>query len=478
MANKKSAAAQAAAQQAAPAGSQNGNADPNLNTIVTNMKSGSLSQDGKAITANLVQKRWVEGDDIPDGIRHGAGVIVDALLGDIIVTSIAQGNSVFAGIIARDENKYLKIKAALAEQGISLPEFKALPAPTDEMMKAAGVQLLPAEVANSAAVIVTAENVDKKAVEKKKKEIEAVKNAVDNPSKVENEEQLKSSLTAMLVKPITDGPDGIDARVNRTIGFYRGYLSIQANKIEDAEEKKSKLNEIKNTTLVDLLDQIAKIVGSCPFVIHGGAHMLRERVEQTGNPIDAFCLYRRTATSVKNGTADDQQVADIVRTLIVWSCNGRIADLKANIKTSERLIKKNEEEAKGKDAVKAKSAEAAIRLQKKEIDKYNVEIETLQKYIDETVNPSFDIVDGLVENYNGDEKSEVYKLSRRVVGNIMKTYYPTVDIKKADETSMLANVQQRAGVILNMFHSPLDQNQSYSEANVGEIELVKEEAAE
>ena len=74
MANKKSAAAQAAAQQAAPAGSQNGNADPNLNTIVTNMKSGSLSQDGKAITANLVQKRWVEADDIPDGIHRAGGL--------------------------------------------------------------------------------------------------------------------------------------------------------------------------------------------------------------------------------------------------------------------------------------------------------------------------------------------------------------------------------------------------------------------
>ena len=173
MANeKKSAAAKAAAQQAAPADKVQEKAnDPSLNTIVNAMKSGSLSQDGKAITANLVQKRWVEGDNIPEGIRQGAGVIVDAFLGDIIVTSIAQGNSVFAGIIARDEKKYLAIKAALAEQGISLPEFKALPAPTDEQLKAAGVHLLPSEVANTAAVVVTAENVDKKAVEKKKKEM-------------------------------------------------------------------------------------------------------------------------------------------------------------------------------------------------------------------------------------------------------------------------------------------------------------------
>ena len=71
MANKKNGAAQAAAAQAAkqkaPETKVNTETnDPSLNTIVNSMKTGSLSQDGKAITANLVQKRWVEGENIPD----------------------------------------------------------------------------------------------------------------------------------------------------------------------------------------------------------------------------------------------------------------------------------------------------------------------------------------------------------------------------------------------------------------------------
>ena len=458
--NEKSAAAQAAAsQQAAPANKNTDTPDVSLNTIVGAMKAGSLSQDGKAITANLVQKRWVEGENIPEGIRGGAGVIVDAFLGDIIVTSIAQGNSVFAGIIARDENKYLAIRCALATQGISLPEFKALPAPTDEQLKAVGVHLLPSE---SAVVSVSAENIDKSAIEKKKKELEAVKKAVDNPSEITNDEQLKASLTAMLVKPITEGKDGPSARVDRTIKFYRGYLTIQANKIEDADKKAAAIKEIKEKGMVDLLNEIADIVGSCPFALHGAAYLMRKFVAETGNPLASFCLYRRTAIASKDGSTDDQYIADIVRTLILWSCKSRIAECNEIIKAQKKSLKNETGAAKV-------ATETAIRANE-------TNIAELEKFIEETAEPSLDGVDALIENYNSKEtESEAYKLARRMVDDIMKTFYKDVDRSKVKESSMLANVQQRAGVILNMFRGPLNQNQSYSEANITDLEMVEDE---
>ena len=473
--NEKSAAAQAAAsQQAAPANKNTDTPDVSLNTIVSAMKAGSLSQDGKAITANLVQKRWVEGENIPEGIRNGAGVIVDAFLGDIIVTSIAQGKSVFSGIIARDENKYLAIRTALATQGISLPEFKALPAPTDEQLKSVGVHLLPSE---SAVVSVSAENIDKSAIEKKKKELEAVKKAVDNPSEITNNEQLKASLTAMLVKPITEGKDGPSARVDRTIKFYRGYLTIQANKIEDADKKAAAIKEIKEKGMVDLLNEIADIVGSCPFALHGAAYLMRKFVAETGNPLASFCLYRRTAIAAKDGSTDDQYIADIVRTLILWSCKSRISDLNRNIKEAERLIKKNQDiVSKDEKSADSKIAKAAIKKWNEDIDKYKVEMAELDEFIEETAEPSLDDVDALIENYNSKEtESEAYKLARRMVDDVMKTFYKDVDRSKVKEASMLANVQQRAGIILNMFRSPLNQNQSYSEANITDLEMVEDE---
>ena len=281
----------------------------------------------------------------------------------------------------------------------------------------------------------------------------------------------------MLVKPITEGADGIDARVQRTINFYRGYLTIQANKIEDEEQKKTKLASLKNVSTVDMLNEISEIVGSCPFSVHGGGYMLRKQLAQTGDPIDAFCLYRRTAASVKNGSADDQTVADIVRTLIIWSCKGRISDIQENIKTAERQIKKNEELAKSKDVAEAKTAKAAIKKYNEDIEnKYKPEIAQLEQLIDETANPSFAVVDGLIDNYNlEDKESEMFKLSRRMVTTIMKTYYPELDVKTVDEASMLYNCQQRAGVILNMFRPAVDQNQAYSTINIGEIALAKKE---
>jgi hypothetical protein len=43
---------------------------------------------------------------------------------------------------------------------------------------------------------------------------------------------------------------------------------------------------------------------------------------------------------------------------------------------------------------------------------------------------------------------------------------------------MLYNCQQRAGVILNMFHSPVNQNQAYSTINIGDIAMKPEDAGE
>lgn len=478
MANKtkksaaQAAAEQAASQQQAPAQENHNTGDDlNMNTFIKAMKSGAMSQDAKAITANLIQKRWVEGENIPDGIREGAGVLVDAFLGDIIVTSFANGSDVFSMIVARDEKKYLAVKAAMAEQGIALPDFKMLPAPSKEELEARGIKLLPTQ---AAVVTVKEGDVDKKAIEQKKKENEAVAKAVENPAEITNNEQLKASLTAMLVKPIAEGVDRPDARVQRTIKFYRGYLTIQANK---AEDKAAAVNAVKEKSMTEMLNEISEIVGPCPFALSGTAYFLRKRAAETGMPISPYCLYRRSAVPGTDGTVDDQYVADIVRILLIWSCNSKIAGLNQNIKEAERLITKNEKIVKeNKAAGEVKTAKAAIKTWNENIDKWKAEIAQLELIITETTNPSSEVVDNLVENYNGDEKSENYALAHRIVDDIMKTYYPTVDRTKVAEDVMLANAQQRAGIILNMFRDPLAQNISYSVANL--TEMVEVEAEE
>ena len=472
---KKSAAAEAAAQSA-----------PDNKTKVVNLNNNNnpatkgLTQGEKVayVTALQTERAFMmtNTEKPSSSTIEGLTLLAQATIIDIAIGEIASGTSATGYIIVANENNYKALQSMAFERGVKLPEYKALPLPTEEQMAAQGiVGLLPSE---TRMMVVSKENVSDEAIKQKKEEQKIVSKAVENPAEIKNEEQLKASLTALLVKPIVQGPDGVDARVNRTIKFYRGYLTIQANKIEDKEKKNAAIKLLNEKTLVELLNEIAEIVGSCPFVIHGAAHHLRNFVNVTGNPLASFCLYRRTAIA-KDGSVEDQHFADIVRTLIIWSCNGRISDINKNIKEAERLIKKNQEIVdKDEKSAEAKIAKAAIKKWNDDIDnKFKPEIAALEVIINDTTNPSFDIVDNLIECYNAeDAESEKYKLARRMVDDVMKTYYKGVDRSKLDESVMLKNVQQRAGIILNMFRDPLAQSISYKESNI--TEMVEKPAEE
>lgn len=474
--NNKSAAQKAAEEEAAQQAAQNAN-NPEKENIsfaqaIAMSKDKSLSSGEKVILANLIQEGWIK-DPKYASIVDGASILRDALMGDVIVTQIINGVDTFAMIVRKDEQRYLAIKSMLASQGISLPEFKALPAPTQEQLDQAGVRLLPGE---TAVVTVKAEDVSEEAKKQKKAEKKIVDSAktLDNPAMIENEEQLKASLTALMVKPIINGSDKPDARIQRTILFYKGYLTIQANKAENKEEA---LKQVKEKSLATLLNEITQIIGTCPFSLKGVAGFLRKSAAETGLPISSFCLYRRTADKAKDGNIDEQYLADIVRTLITWSCNSHIAVAKKAIKDLEKLNKANEEANKSADKATQKVNNAAIKKNKEEIAKNESVIEEMNKVIDSVVNPSFEAVDNLIEDYKSENEESVnYQIAHRIVSDIMKTYYPNMKDKTLDEAVMLNNVQQRAGVVVNMFRDPLAQSISYSVANLVDMVIVDKPA--
>ena len=51
--------------------------------------------------------------------------------------------------------------------------------------------------------------------------------------------------------------------------------------------------------------------------------------------------------------------------------------------------------------------------------------------------------------------------------------YPEYKDKNLNENVMLANVQQYAGIVLNLFRDPLAQSISYTKANL--VDMVEEE---
>lgn len=462
--NSKSAAQKAAEQQAA---AQQAPAEKvEMPTTNVNPQTKGLTQGEKVAYLGALQ---TERAYMMNNIEKPSKVFIDGLtmlahatIIDIGIGEIATGCSAVGYISTINEQNYGFFRDMAAEMGVKLPEFKALPAPTEEQLQKAGIAgILP----NAKMITIGKNNVEKSVIDKKKEEIRATEKAVENPADVKSDEQLKASLTAMLIKPVGNdeaNKNRPDPRVQRTINFYNGYLTIQAN---NAENKEEVLKKVKEKSRIQLLTEISEIVGPCPFALSGIAKFLRNRAFETGSPISSYCFYRRCAIE-KGKDADDQYVADLVRTILVWSCKSNIAEFTKLLETQEKNVKNEKGAAKT-------ATEAAIRYNK-------TQIEEMKRIIDEVSEPNFDCVDSLIEDYNSDEKSEKYALSHRVVDDIMKTYYPEVDRTKVDEMSMLAAVQQRAGIIVNMFRGPLNQNQAYCEANVNDIveKKVEEKPAE
>lgn len=435
-------------------------------TVVTDptKKKDRMSLDSKVTMARLVNDEWVHGDAVSKDVKENAVALRDMYMADAIVTDIAQGYSIVSRIISSDENKYVATKLVLANMGIAIPDFKALPQPTEEELADQGIKLLPAE---TRILNVKANDVDKEVVEKKKKEIEDAKKAVTttDPTKIENEEQLKNALLALLIS-VKDDPD---KRIQRAINFYQSYLKIQANKLENEDEKKAEMERINAIARIDLLKTITEIVGDSPFIFGGIGKLYCGHMAQTGSPIFPFCRHRQAATNNKTGVVDhdDQFIADIVKTIVTWTCNSVINGANQTIAEQKRAIEKR----KG-DVSHKKAAETVIKAQEEKIANQ-------QELLNIINNPSFDIVDNLKENYKSeDENSDGYKSARRLVRNIMDTYYRGIDVNTVDEDSLLHNCAQRGGVILNLFRGPLTKNNNYSEANLGELKIIEKPAEE
>lgn len=449
-------AAEQAAREQAPTAEAN---KPTLNNN-NNPATKGLTQGEKVqyVASLQTERAYIMNSENPSKTMiDGLSLLAQATILDIGIGEMACGTSAVGCIVAANPKNYEMFKAIGDELGIKLPEFKALPAPTEEQLKQAGiVGLLPSE---ARVVTIDKNNVSAQTIAKKKKEIANEAKAVDNPAKIENDEQLKASLSALLTKPITEGVDRPYTRLQRVINFYRGYLTIQANK---AEDKKAALDKISGMTRIQMLEEISEIVGQCTFALQGAAFLLRKQTNETDSPISAFCLMRRNAVPEKDNGVDDQYVADTVRILLTWSCKSQIAEY-------DHMIAANKKIVDGKSSGDKKIAQAAINQE-------TTCIEELKHIISVAKDPSFDVVEHLIDDYKAENTESVkYKLAHRIVKNIMDTYYPDMDIKKLDVDVMLKNVQQRAGIIVNMFRDPLTQSIAYKESNLADMVEVETE---
>lgn len=322
---------------------------------------------------------------------------------------------------------------AIAEfTGVSI-DVKALPAPDKN-----GEVKVPS----------TAVKVTKEAKEKIKKEKEAAKNAVLDPTKIENDDMLKAALVAVLSDMKEPRPYD---RIAKAVTFYNSVLEFQASKKENAD---AEIEKIRNTSFANTLRAIVDIAGPNVYSLDGICKLLRSTVMETESPISAFCLFRNASINPKTGKhVEDAVVADIVKILINWSSEACIAEEEKKISESNRISEKN------KDNI------GIVNAEKERREKYGEHIAYFKKAADIVNSASTDLADNFIEAYN-DDKHAMYPVVRRAGRNIIDTYYRGKDITKVDSEVLVKNLAQHAGIITNLFRDPLGQRVDYSESNL------------
>lgn len=311
-------------------------------------------------------------------------------------------------------------------------DSKLLPAPSAD-----GTVQVP-----SNAVVVSKETAKKV---KKEKTVVDEKPTTD-PSKITNDEQLKKSLVFILGD--TSASTRPYDRMIRATEFLRSVRSLEASKLADADESKTKLAEIKAKSVSDLLEDMRLLVGECPFSTVGLAHYVYNQAVETKNPISPFIiLYRSSRNKTTNAGLEDSTVAAIVKVLVNWNVDERLKEYEA---ACERIKKTT----KGEKILKN-----ALEPVQKNID--------YCKSIKECIcHPNFDAVESLIDDFKGEDPKKKSKATF-TVRNIIELWMPDVKFdelesnEKKDE--ILENVKKRAGVIMNAFLDPLEQNIAYKE---------------
>lgn len=356
------------------------------------------------------------------------------------------GTSAFAQTIR--QSMLPTIIDAAHDMGITIDQ-KALPAPSED-----GTIQIPS----------TAIKPSKEAKEQLKKEHEILEKKPNiDPTKIESDAELKDAVNFIMA----DAKNGWE-KIKNAIQFYRSYLSAKANKSDKKEEELAALNKKSN---LELLDEIKNVIHDCPIVLSGIGRSMGTFTGSTKSPIVAFCMLKSSATDRKTGKCElsDSEVADYTRAIVTWVNELSIENYTARIAEHEKNLAVLKKDAK-KNAEGIKDVESKIESCKNSIAH-------CKDIIDMLTNASTDTVDSLITDY-ADAKSSNNRAARLVFQKVFETYYSDVDLEKNDIATVKHNVQQRAGIIVNLFRDPTTPNLEYNEANLTEMVLVAKEGEE
>ena len=428
-----------------------------------------LNQHDKVLYTSVLQHRK---DEI---IRNGGEsaekyqaltMIEDAMIIDVAITELVIKKNPNALILTANEKNYAAVQLLAKDMGVTLPDFKSLPKPTKEQLAAVGLT----DGAGKVVLAIEDKNVSKEAKDQKKKEQKIIDDSVKKDymkdhTKIETDEQLKEALGFQLVNPSISNP--IEKLVT-TAQFYRSYLEARAEKSDNTEAELAKIHEF---TLADLLQDITQMVEPT-FVAQGFGNLLGRRAHDANSVVPAFCMFKNCVTDRKTGKAkySDEEIAAFVRVLIAWYVSAKTAEMSASIKAKEDNVKVLKKDAKAN----AKG----IETEEKKIAGLKSSIEHFNKMLSLVTDPSFDIVDNFIMAYNSKEDvNHIYAIE--IAKAVLDTYYRNVEVPELEFDSLLLNIQQHAGIILNLFSISDMRRSEYSSENLIDFSAsTKEEKTE
>ena len=429
----------------------------------------AMSQHDKVQYAAVLQHRKDEmlraGSQNPEKYE-ALTMIEDAIILDTAITEAVIRRNPTGLIITSNEKNWKMLQLMAIDLGVSLPEFKELPKPTKEQLALVGLNPAPGQVVLKLEdKNISAETKkQKKAEQKLNEEAQAGKKEyLKDHTKIETDEQLKEALEFQLSNNAIINPI---ERLITTAQFFRSYKEALATKAENPEAELAKVHEF---TLANLLQDITTMVKPT-FVLTGFGKRLCTLAEDANSVIPAFCGFKNCVydKKTKKYKYDDETIAAFVRVLIVWYASSKVAEMGDAIKAKEENIKvlKKDEKANAK----------GIESETKKIAGLKSAIAHFTGMISLVTDPSFELADNFIAAYK--DKANANHISACVVAKeIFNTYYNGVEIPELEMDSALLNIQQRTGIILNMFSSPLAKSDDYSESNLIEFGFKEEEAA-
>ena len=377
-----------------------------------------MSQDAKVTYIDVIQRHYfdkppVEGVKYTPEFKVGMNRIFDAFVLDIAISEVSNKDTVFAFLMDRIPDSYEAFKAVAKDMNIPLPALDSI--------KKSGDKLL---------ISIAPENIPTQVKEEAKKEAKLIEEKpeldVNNIVGKDDEEDLLKKALAYLA---TLHEGSLFQRILNVINLYKDFSYTKYKKDE------KKIAEFNNYTMGMWLDATFEKISPTILVKSIGRGMCGVTAAEK-SPIHAFCILKNAASSVKDKESIpcDEDLAVMAKSIVKWIADTEIKALEG----------KNDKEAKSSTEM------------------YKSALEIMS-------NPSFDVVDKLIENIASGED-----VANKIRKAVMVAYYPTTPNKKTYK-NLYQNVKEYAGVITNYFRDPLSKNIAYSAANITELEEYTQE---